>query len=542
MARRTALHARCLVGLLAVVLALGCQERAETATLLAPGPRAMRLELRDPERMQCRSRIASLLGEPSQPGDPAFDAARAEILGRARAEPLVLLRAPRAPADAELAPELRQARNAVAKLGPRARIGRLRSRFRSQPAALRALLLREGYLYSVDPHEALALVKAVTLGELFSEPVIWLERGAQRFRLERDRGNRRAGAYYRHSDGPLAGSPAALLLGDRVAAQPEKLGRPLHRDLRALSHATGFDRAAILHRSESTLIAELRFGPWRVRALLESQGAALRLGCLDAPRERRQQIRAWQDNDAPRRRALERLRQAVTDMKLERLPFDRPRGAEDHFSDGQLRPQWNAAYRRGQMGFSHDGKGYQVFDRQGRPWPPQMCVEFILESFERAAGTWYRPLGETRERVVGRLDFGALGIHNRAGVIAFGDFAKQHPEHFQHARFSADERIAFAERSRFFRFLLEHADRFSAGDVVAIQGPKRDGYVHQHGILIEDTDPVTGMPYALADHMKRPRRRTWEGIMAEAPRRSLLYHVRLDPDLLLRLDPGNDGR
>ena len=35
----------------------------------------------------------------------------------------------------------------------------------------------------------------------------------------------------------------------------------------------------------------------------------------------------------------------------------------------------------------------------------------------------------------------------------------------------------------------------------------------------------------------RSRRRTWEGIMAEAPLRSLLYHVRPKPALLLKLDP-----
>jgi hypothetical protein len=74
--------------------------------------------------------------------------------------------------------------------------------------------------------------------------------------------------------------------------------------------------------------------------------------------------------------------------------------------------------------------------------------------------------------------------------------------------------------------------------VVAIQGIKRDGNIHQHAILIERTDPMTGFPYGLADQMKWPRRRTWEGIMGEAPRRSLLFHLRLRPEVLLKLDPG----
>jgi hypothetical protein len=38
--------------------------------------------------------------------------------------------------------------------------------------------------------------------------------------------------------------------------------------------------------------------------------------------------------------------------------------------------------------------------------------------------------------------------------------------------------------------------------------------------------------------MKRPRRRTWEGIMAEAPLRSLLFHVRPGPAVLDALVAG----
>ena len=65
-------------------------------------------------------------------------------------------------------------------------------------------------------------------------------------------------------------------------------------------------------------------------------------------------------------------------------------------------------------------------------------------------------------------------------------------------------------------------------------------FVRRRCILtpIEDTDPLTGFPDALADQMKRPRRRTWEGIMAEAPLRSLLFHVRPKPAVLDALAAG----
>ena len=60
-------------------------------------------------------------------------------------------------------------------------------------------------------------------------------------------------------------------------------------------------------------------------------------------------------------------------------------------------------------------------------------------------------------------------------------------------------------------------------------------------ILVERTDPITGFAYGLADQMRRPRRRTWEGIMAEAPLRSLYYRVRPRDEVFAKIDPGEGG-
>ncbi len=61
----------------------------------------------------------------------------------------------------------------------------LRARHRHDPAALRALALREGYAYAPDPLDALALVTELSLADLFAEPEIWIQRGADTRRLER---------------------------------------------------------------------------------------------------------------------------------------------------------------------------------------------------------------------------------------------------------------------------------------------------------------------------------------------------------------------
>jgi hypothetical protein len=165
-------------------------------------------------------------------------------------------------------------------------------------------------------------------------------------------------------------------------------------------------------------------------------------------------------------------------------------------------------------------------------------VDFVLDSFERTSGTWFHPLGEHPKRERGRLDFSETGNDNRRGVIPFGEFAGKHPELFDLIRFTGGERIPFGDRARFFAELEARGDDVRAGDIVAIQGKKADGKIHQHAILVEWTDPVTGFAAGLADQMRRPRRRTWEGIMAEAPLRSLFYRVRPTEDVFAKLDPG----
>ncbi|MBI4704321.1 MAG: hypothetical protein HY744_24720 [Deltaproteobacteria bacterium] len=56
----------------------------------------------DAELAACRGRIAAAMAEPAAPGAPGFAQARVAILGRARAEPMLFVRAPAATRDEEL--------------------------------------------------------------------------------------------------------------------------------------------------------------------------------------------------------------------------------------------------------------------------------------------------------------------------------------------------------------------------------------------------------------------------------------------------------
>ncbi len=484
------------------------------------------LEHRDFALEVCEARIAAVRATPSLPGAPELEAQRAAILGRAVGEPVFFVATPPPAAD----PRRPSERGG-------ARVGRLLRAHRHDKAKLRQALLRGGYVFADEPDEAFALVRDLRLSDLFDDETIYLERGRVRHRLDKQPARLERGHEYRHVEGEQAGRTARLLFGDRVARERAALAAPLHRDLRALRHEVGFDRVRVTHITEAALLAELRFGAEWLPALLESDGAALALGCVSAPAAQRERAERWASERAWKRRATAALAASAEALVAERLPFDRPRNAEDHFSDGQLRPQWEAAYRRGSFSFRHDEEGYAVFDAEGNPSPPQTCVEMVLDSYERASGNWFRKQGEARGRTPGGLDFSKLGVQNRAGVLSFELFAQKTPELFTHRRIPEAERVQFKDRERFFAYLVEHADAFEPGDIVAIQGLKRDGHIHQHAILIRDTDPITGMPFALTDQMKHPRHRSWEGIMAEAPLRSLLYHVEPTPELLRKLDP-----
>ncbi|MEB2312777.1 MAG: hypothetical protein OZ921_16840 [Sorangiineae bacterium] len=512
------------------ILALGCQRapRSGGEPPRRDDPPAKAPPL-DAALEECRARIRDLEREPAAPGAPAFEARRAELLGRARGEPLLWLREPEPTPDAALTEPARAARRAYARSSPWRRVGSLRARFRAAPAILRSLILREGYLYSNDPTEALALVSSLRVEDLFDESEVLLERGAARTRLTRVVERRRA--LYRDSNG----REAELLFGDRLVLDEAELARALALDLGGLADTEGVERLRVERLAAGGVLGELRLGGEPVRALLVARGASLELSCLDAPEPVRARLRAWQESDAARRRGLRRLREAITDGVAERLPFDRPRGEEGEEFDGQMRNEWRWAYQTGRSAYGFHGDSYPVFDPSGRPHPPQVCVVFILDSYERAAGSWFQPRGQARARSIGTLDFSALGLKNRGAVLAFGDFAATHPELFAFERLSAPERVPFRERERFFASLTRDDDRFRAGDVVAIQGLKSDGKIHQHALLVERIDPVTGFPYGLADQMRTPRRRTWEAIMGPAPLRSVLYRARPSEEIWRRL-------
>jgi hypothetical protein len=211
-------------------------------------------------------------------------------------------------------------------------------------------------------------------------------------------------------------------------------------------------------------------------------------------------------------------------MVQERLRFDEPL-EEVGQQDGSLRPVWRWAYEHGSESYSFNHIGYQVFDPQGRPAPPQVCIDFVLDAYERASGAWYRPLGEPRERRPGTIDFDGGDLRNRRSAAEVVAFASRHPEMFEVWSPPEEERVPYGRRGEFFASLATHADRMHAGDMVVIHGLKADGQPHYHSFLIDAVDPLSGVPHRLAGNAGRPRYQSWESVMRAAPLRSVRHLV-----------------
>jgi hypothetical protein len=508
---------------MALGIALGCdgsgapvRARETLPVAAAPAPSAV-AALPVPPPATCEGTVRDLRAQPGQPLPALSTAARARLLAEVKATPVVFLREPR---FGEADPVLRNFRRQLeASEMPGRMLAKLRGRLRHHPALLRTVLLTEGYLYATTPALGTALSEGLTPSDLFREPEIVIERAATRIRARRDEDGR-----YLVADGPDAGKPARTLLFDRVWAEGAAPAEPLHADARALVDELGADGLELERVTDSGIVGILRYGAERVPAVLGAKDGRLTLTCQSAP-SNPAAVLAAKGRAARRAQVLARLRAVIHEQVAEDLPFDEPK-TEFGQEDGRLRQEWRLAYRDGRTGYEYNGDRYAVFDRLGRPRVPQVCIDFVFDTFERLGGSWYGHESAPRARPVGRVDFDALDMENRRNVEEFLALAERRTDLFELYQVPPEERIPLERRERFFTTLFERRAEYQPGDVVVILGLRDDEKLHYHSFFVVDADPVTGMPTLVGANSGRPRVRAWAVEMAPAPKRSLLARVR----------------
>jgi len=478
---------------------------------------------REPESAEsraCAAKLSQLEAEPALPGavvNAGFE--RGYLLGRARAEPVAFVRTPHF--DTQVGSFRARALREELQVEehPAFAFERVLSQVKKSPELAREVFLTEGYLYAERPALAALFVNYLALGLLFREPELRLARGADVWTLKR------RDLDYEYVDGPMRGERARLLLFDRVYVPGKEPGPALHVDLRAAAAQTFSDEIALQRITENGVVASLRFGKDWLPAAFKRTGSTLQLECQRIPpavREATSQARALAKRRA---HVTEVLARVVKNEVEEGLPFDEPK-TEEGQQDGQLRPAWRRAYLDGRDRYTFNDDSYWVFDSRGRPHVPQVCIDFVTDTLERASGARFRPRGERREYVRGALDFDAFGLDNRRSVETFINFARSRPEWFEFTETTLAERVPFRERAAFFRDIYDHRDEYRPFDIVTVFGLRDDGKLHHHSFFVADRDPVTGMPIAVVANAGRPRIRSWENELQNAPQRAILAHIR----------------
>lgn len=489
-----------------------------------PSPQDLALQRRDAERQQCRLLREKLLALPDLRAASleTLHRDRHRILGAARAWPSVFVQHPSRD-DAVLSPYFQELARRFDEMPPSfSAFERIRTAASSNRPQARAVLMPRGYLFSDNPRIAQWLVTHLELPRLFDEPEIWLLRGARTHRLVRTQLLKDV-PVYRFAEGPYEGQVATLLLFDRVATSPQQLFPAMHVDFVDAAERAGFDRMRIERVTEAGISAQVRYGAddlwidsvFTVREILAEQA------CEIVGEDQLARVHAYRDRRATITAAAKRLRMAVDAQVEERLMFDEPK-EEVGQQDGSLRPLWLWAYRTGATHYRFNDVSYRVFDHKGRAQIPQVCIDFVLDTFERASGTWYTGAKE-RTRTTGTIDFEPLGIPNRRSADNVVTYFREHPGIFAVHEVDPDKRMAFDRGLAFYDYVYEHADKLDLNHVVLIFGRRPNGVVRYHTLIVMRTDPVTGMPTELAENAGKPRVRSWQAAMRSAPRRSIRY-------------------
>lgn len=408
---------------------------------------------------------------------------------------------------------------------PRRQLRNLKKRFRDNKPFLREILLSDGYLFETQPTVASALVKEIDLTDLFDEPVIYrLHRG------KRERLTRREEEYLTED-----WRPAKLVLSDRVARRSSELDGSVHLDLDDVARETGAVRIDLRVLGTDAAWVDLHFPSGETRgALAAPSGDGTEVQCIGGDpgtlEETLSQARSfWEAHD--------RLVAAAEKAVEERPRFDEPLDeAEDVQEDGDLRLEWYRAYQRQEKVFLLRDVEYPVFDRFGNPTPPQVCVDFIFDTWERASGTWYRKKGKRPGKSVGGIDFSALPEFSRRHIPSVLTYSAREEAPFDRYDIHRRRWIPYEKHRRFMKNLLELAPQVRVGDMLVIHGLRdEDMQEHFHAVLVLETDPLTGIPTRVADNQGRPRIWSLSRAMGTAPKRAVKHRLRLRWEEMARL-------
>lgn len=484
------------------------------AATVSPEARALQ------SHAEAETELLRVLALPGLPGAEAFEKQRPQLVARAKSEPVFFVHRPGA--DPGASKGIAAQREYFLRTDFAWRTMRdLRKRFRHNKPVLRQLFLSDGYLYSESPNHAFTIVSLLRPSHLFDGEPIWIQRGERTFEATVDD----KGEYFFRS-GSEAGKRVRLLHLDRVGSgEPPP---PLHVDFRSLRYKLFFDRAKVRHITKQFIVADLRYQSLWIPSVLRIEGAQLELTHEVVPPAKVEALNSARKQLERQLRAISQMRAAMRASIDEGLPFDEPK-TEFGQEDGRLRRLWRQAYNQGKTSFRYNDDRYSVFGRDGQPLVPQVCIDFMVDTFERASGSWWLPRSAgKRERSAGKLDLGDVSREDLRRTQFFVNFARDRKDWFDVLTFPEHERVELGYKDRFFDWLMREIEHFDSGDIILIRGltPWDEVDEHTHSFFIYETDPLTGIPIAIAGNAGPANLWSWETEARRTPHRTLRTRIR----------------
>ncbi len=461
----------------------------------------------------CEQRIAERAFEAPTSRQAAYQRALPEVLVHARVDPVLFLAWPDARPRTASAAALRAALEASRHASRDVR--RLITGTRDR-ALLREVLLSDGYLFSDRPRFAVALSAAVNLTDLFDAPHVYRARDGVIDVLERE------GESYLELDGSIA----RLRLNDRVSEDESALTGPLGLELEAVREQSGALRTIPTAIGTGGAAMDLVFpDDSRRPALVELREGSTEVVCIGGATSTLEVTRLDAQRFWARHAALVSAATALVEESPRfDEPTDEPEGVQE---DGALRPAWALAYLGGESTFTYGTVEYPVFDRRGRALPPEVCIDFVFDAWERGEGTWYRGARQEPGRTQGALDPWQDGAIPRRSLTSLLDYAEGEDSILDRYDVPSENRVALTEGPEYAQAVARTADAFREGDALVIYGLReQDMRMHHHALLVIRTDPMTGVPMVVADNQGRPHFRSLVSAMQAAPLRAIHHRLR----------------
>lgn len=242
---------------------------------------------------------------------------------------------------------------------------------------------------------------------------------------------------------------------------------------------------------------------------------------------------------------LQPLFNAMAIQQEEKLPFDEPRREFGLQLDGQLRKGWEWAYKKGKRSYIVSYDVYNVFGKHGVSLVPQVCADFIIDTIDRAAGTWYYSLKDKkRGRSIGKLDLrtdiNSMGLNSRRieDLITYFRF---HPNNFEFIYDSEVSNNISPEVGRISELQCWLKElNVQLGDIIIIKGKAPWDYetkMHYHSMFVTKFDEDGSVSY-ITGNPAIPRESKLKNEVNRAPKRKVVYIIRLTNEFLEKLNYG----